>query len=185
MPISPHRWTASLFLLVTVFFSVSFKFQSGPFPNVNQAIDNRPRALLLLNNPFFPAVRALPEVESGKAFLKVRNYSHETIVVENLFVSDEGESFSKPLLEAPLKLRAADTEWIDVTSILGSLFQDQVTEKRTKVVQIEIRLASQGDPLAPCKYVVAHDGRSVLQFSFEEPITQARDSRVDSFCSQR
>ena len=179
------EYAASLFLLVTVFFSVSFKFQSEPFSKVNQTIGNRPRALLLLNNPFFPSVRALPEVESGKAVLKVRNYSHETIVVENLFVSDEGESFSKPLLEAPLKLRPADTEWIDVTSILGSLFQDQVTEKRTKVVQIEIRLASQGDPLVPCKYIVAHDGRSVLQFSFEEDGAQAQNSQIDPFCSQR
>ncbi len=183
MPTSLLRWPASLALLVTILSTGSFKFQSEPFSQGNQAIGNRGRAYLLLNNPFFPAVRALPEFESGKAILKVRNYSHETIVVDNLFLSDEGEFRSKPLLEAPLKLRPADTEWVDVTSILGSLFQDQVTEKRTKVVQIEIRLASQADPFAQCKYIVGYGDGSILQFSFEETKAHARVSRTDPACS--
>jgi hypothetical protein len=180
---TPHRWPADLFLLVAVAFGGSFKFQSEPFSQDNQPPGNRGRARLLLNNPFFAAVRALPQVDSGKAVLKVRNYSHETVVVENLFMLDEGEFRSEPLLEAPLRLRPADTEWLDVTPILVSLFRGQVKEKRTKVVQIEIRLFSEADAFSLCRYIVGYGDGSIMQFSFEETKGRARDSRTDSACS--
>ncbi len=176
-----HRWPLTVSLLGTVLFSCFFTFQEDPLSKA-KAVGSGRRALTLLNNPFFPAVRALPEVESGKAVLKLRNYSHETIVVENLLVSDEGEFHNQPLLKAPLELRPADTEWLDVTAGLGTLLPGRNSEIRKKTVRIEISLLAKRAAPQPCDYVVAYDGRSILEFSFREAGVQDRDAHSDSSC---
>ena len=87
-----------------------------------------------------PIIRALPRLQSGRAFLELRNDFDKSVTVKDVLVATKAAGPLTPLLAEPKQLSPGEAPYIEITEKLFSLFNQQTSEAQDKRIAISLTL---------------------------------------------
>ncbi len=113
-----------------------------------------------------PIVRALPNLQSGRAFLELRNDFDQPVTLKGMFLATGSAGPLTSLLDEPKELAPGKPHHADITEKLRSLFTQDTSEAQEKVVNISLNLEPEppNQPQASHYILRFEDGR-LTQFS--------------------
>ena len=87
-----------------------------------------------------PIVRALPNLQSGRAFLELRNDFDQPVTLKGMFLATGPAGPLTSLLDEPKELAPGKPHHADITEELRSLFTQDTSDAQEKVVNISLSL---------------------------------------------
>ena len=113
-----------------------------------------------------PIVRALPSLQSGRAFLELRNDFDQPVTLKGMFLATSSAGSLTALLDEPEELAPGKPHHTDITEKLRSLFVERTSGAQDKVVNISLNLEPEppNQPQASHYILRFEDGR-LTEFS--------------------
>ncbi len=108
-----------------------------------------------------PIVRALPSLQSGRAFLELRNDFDQSVTLKGMFLATGSAGPLTSLLDEPKELAPRKPHHTDITETLRSLFTQHTSDVQDKVVNISLSLEPEppNQPQASYYLLRFEDGR--------------------------
>ena len=113
-----------------------------------------------------PIVRALPNLQSGRAFFELHNDFDQPVTLKGMFLATSSAGPLTALLDEPKELAPGKPHHADITEKLHSLFTQDTSDAQEKVVNISLSLEPEppNQPQASHYILRFEDGR-LTEFS--------------------